>query len=157
MHKIATAIIISFVSLLPSAHTSATDLPSKPERRNFQLSMAFIERLAHCETHSNWKNGGTWSGGLGIYATTWQVWGGTQFAPTPHDATKAQQIIVANRIALWGYTNRKGRFVRPVGLNGWGALPCARPVKLVPRRIGASLAFGRHETTDPYTTSPKGR
>ena len=47
-------------------------------------------------------------GGLGIYVGTWQMFDGDQFAANPGDATKEQQITVAERIY--------SRF----GLSGWG-------------------------------------
>jgi hypothetical protein len=97
---------------------------------------SFWDRLAWCETHSNWQNGGNWAGGLGIARSTWKGFGGQQFARTPDKATREEQIIVANRIAIYGwqtksFLNQKDResgkhfFRRPVGFNGWGALPCA--------------------------------
>jgi len=135
------------------AHTRG-DLPRMSERRKYELSMKFVERLAHCETHSNWQDRGNWSGGLGIARTTWIAFGGRQFAGKPPQATKKEQIIVANRIALWGFTHRDGRFVYPVGLGGWGGLDCARPVRLIHRRIARSLAFSLHETGSPYDSAP---
>jgi hypothetical protein len=157
MRKLFITSLLFIGLILPptmaQAHTR-NDLPRMSERRKYQLSMAFIDRLAHCETHSNWKNGGNWSGGLGIARSTWIAWGGRQFAAAPHHATKKEQIIVANRIALWGFTHRNGRFVFPVGLGGWGALDCARPVRLVHRRIARSQAFSLHEKVDPYKATP---
>lgn len=126
------------------------DLPRMSERRKFQLGGKFIERLAWCETHGDWKDGGNWAGGLGIARSTWIAFGGRQFGRTPDRATKREQIVVANRIALWGYTRRDGRFVYPVGLGGWGGLRCALPATLVKRRIHRSTAFSVHETGDPY-------
>jgi len=106
---------------------------------------SFWDRLAVCETNSNWQDGGQWAGGLGIYTKskfpksdmgTWERFGGEEFAPSPGKATREEQIIVANRIAVIGWkatvvrdadwAKRKGvpqvwEFVRPaVGLNGWG-------------------------------------
>jgi hypothetical protein len=142
-----------FIGLMfpPStAYAHTQELPRMSERRKYELSIKFIDRLAHCETHSDWKNGGNWSGGLGIARSTWIAFGGRQFARAPHYATKQEQIVVANRIALWGFTHRNGRFVFPVGLGGWGALDCARPVRLVKRRIARSVAFSLHESGSPY-------
>jgi len=114
----------------------------------------FWDELARCETANNWQNPGRFSGGLGIMNTgtfakgvlggqmgTWERWGGEEFAPTPQEATKEQQILVANRIALWGWevtVDRGEEFSlrhgvpriyhykkKPVGFGGWGALPCA--------------------------------
>lgn len=73
------------------------------------------ERIAQCETGGNWRDGGRFGGGLGIYVGTWQAYGGTEFAPRPQDATKEQQIAVAERIAR-------------DGLGGWG---CAHTLGLV--------------------------
>lgn len=108
----------------------------------------FWDELARCETASNWQDGGNYAGGLGIYSTgefpnggTWERWGGEQFAPSPDMATKEEQIIIANRIALLGYRTTVHRSAetaerygvplvyeyikKPVGFGGWGALPCA--------------------------------
>ena len=53
-------------------------------------------------------------GGLQITDGTWKAFGGTEFAPTANQATKAQQIVVAKRIAFQGY---KGS--APQGLSAW--------------------------------------
>jgi hypothetical protein len=78
--------------------------------------------MARCETGNNWQNGGEYAGGLGIYVGTWGQWGGREFAPTPDQATPAQQIIVANRVSTQGWMRPDGRFERPVGFSGWGCL-----------------------------------
>lgn len=137
-------------------HAHANELPRMSERRKFQLSTKFVDRLAFCETHSDWGNRGNWSGGLGIARSTWVAFGGRQFGGAPHLATKDEQVVVANRIALWGFTHRSGRFTFPVGLGGWGGLPCARPVVLVGRRIAHSEAFSAHETRNPYQHTQTG-
>ena len=157
MKKILISLVLVLGVIAPATEVSAHDskktlveLPPMYKRRNYQLGGKFIERLAWCETHGDWKNGGNWAGGLGIARSTWTNFGGGRFASTPDRATKEEQIIVANRIALWGYTRRDGRFVYPVGLGGWGGLSCALPARLVRRRIAHSLAFSRHEDGDPY-------
>jgi hypothetical protein len=71
------------------------------------------DRLAQCETAGNWSNGGDYGGGLGIYVGTWRMYGGQDFAARPQYATKAQQIVVAERIARdgmggWGCAHRLG-------------------------------------------------
>ena len=97
---------------------------------------SFWEKVAQCETASDWQNGGKWGGGLGIYQGTWENFGGEEFAPSPGKATKEEQIIVANRIATLGYktvrhrdpakAKRMGVPVSyvwdkdPVGFTGWG-------------------------------------
>jgi hypothetical protein len=117
---------------------------SKP-RKHAYPTIEFWEKLAQCETAQDWGNGGRYAGGLGIMTSgsfpkssmgTWERYGGEQFAPSPDKATKDQQIVVANRIAVEGYSQvvyrdpdwakRQGvpaQYIwdqKPVGLTGWG-------------------------------------
>jgi hypothetical protein len=103
----------------------------KPKATN-----GFWDKLAVCETNSNWQDGGKWAGGLGIYQGTWENFGGTEFAPSPGKATKKEQIIVAHRISTQGYKTVRYRDPKrakimgvpakyvwekePVGFGGWG-------------------------------------
>lgn len=65
--------------------------------------------IARCETGSNWSmQGSTYSGGVGFANTTWNGFGGQQFAPNAGQATKEEQIIVAERVYA------------QYGLSGWG-------------------------------------
>ena len=56
--------------------------------------------VAMCESSGNWQanTGNGYYGGLQIWEPTWIDFGGWEFATLPHEATKAQQIIVAERI-----------------------------------------------------------
>lgn len=62
------------------------------------------DAVAQCESGGNWNHGvvsnryGRFGGGLMIGLQWWAHWGGGEFASTPGGATKAQQIIVAERI-----------------------------------------------------------
>ena len=68
------------------------------------------ERLAQCESNGDWSlnTGNGFHGGLQFTNSTWHAFGGGQFAPNAHQATKSQQIWVAER-TLAG--------------QGWGAWP----------------------------------
>ncbi|MDR3447910.1 MULTISPECIES: acyltransferase family protein [unclassified Dyella] len=79
----------------------------------------YWNKMARCETDANWQNGGRHSGGLGMSVDDWKTWGGNQFAPTPAEATPAQQIEVANRISTQGWTNDTGDIVKPIGFVRW--------------------------------------
>jgi len=96
-------------------------------------SEAYWRKLAQCETDANWRNAGRHSGGLGISIEDWKTWGGAEFAPTPAEATPAQQIDVANRIATEGWTKADGVTVKPAGFARWRCV----------------VALGR-----PHSTSP---
>ncbi len=57
------------------------------------------DKIAQCETGGNWRaQGPTYQGGLGIYFGTWKGFGGRDFADNAGDATREEQIIVAERI-----------------------------------------------------------
>jgi hypothetical protein len=69
-------------------------------------SVKFWEAVSWCETNHKWNDGGYYAGGLGIAQSAWRGYGGWQFAKSPKKATKEQQIIVANRIAFFGFQTR---------------------------------------------------
>ena len=68
------------------------------------------DRLAQCEAGGNWaiNTGNGYYGGLQFSAQTWNGFGGGQFAPTANQATREQQIVVAERV---------------LASQGWGAWP----------------------------------
>ena len=68
------------------------------------------DALAQCEAGGNWSinTGNGFSGGLQFTPSTWAAFGGTQYAPAAHLATREQQIAVAEKV-------RAGQ--------GWGAWP----------------------------------
>ena len=66
-------------------------------------------------TQGNWSmRGPAFSGGVGFANSTWSSFGGTEFAPNAGDATREQQIIVAERVrarvgmGAWGCAKRLG-------------------------------------------------
>jgi len=58
------------------------------------------DRLARCESGNNWaaNTGNGYYGGLQFDKTTWRAYGGSQYAPYPHQATREEQIEVAQRV-----------------------------------------------------------
>lgn len=57
------------------------------------------EKVAWCEQHGHWfVQGPTFSGGLGISRVVWREYGGEEFAPSPAQATKEEQVYIATRI-----------------------------------------------------------
>jgi len=73
------------------------------------------DSVAQCESTNNWSinTGNGYYGGLQFAQSTWEGYGGLQYAPRADLATKAQQIAVAER-TLAG--------------QGWGAWSCASMV-----------------------------
>lgn len=77
---------------------------------------AVWQRMAVCETGGNWSmTGPRYSGGVGFANSTWNAFGGREYAPLAGQATKDQQIIVAERVRA------------AVGYRAWG---CARTIGL---------------------------
>ena len=56
--------------------------------------------IAACESGGNWSanTGNGFSGGLQFTQSTWQAYGGGQYAPSASQASASQQIAVANRV-----------------------------------------------------------
>ncbi|MBC6450269.1 transglycosylase family protein [Actinokineospora sp. HBU206404] len=66
------------------------------------------DRLAHCESTGNWaiNTGNGYYGGLQFNKSTWDAYGGSQYAAYPHQATREQQIAIATKLrdARGGYS-----------------------------------------------------
>jgi LysM repeat protein len=58
------------------------------------------DAVAQCESGGNWSinTGNGYYGGLQFSASTWAAYGGTQYAPQANQASKAQQIAVAEKV-----------------------------------------------------------
>lgn len=72
------------------------------------------DKLAQCESGSRWNinTGNGFYGGLQFTPSTWRGFGGKEFASSAHQATREQQIVVAERV---------------LAKQGWNAWPtCSR-------------------------------
>lgn len=58
------------------------------------------DSLAKCESSGNWSasTGNGFYGGLQFTPSTWAAYGGTQYASSAHNATREQQIAVAEKV-----------------------------------------------------------
>ncbi|WP_409471619.1 transglycosylase family protein [Streptomyces sp. HC307] len=58
------------------------------------------DAVAQCESGGNWSinTGNGYYGGLQFSASTWAAYGGTQYAATADQATKEQQIQIAEKV-----------------------------------------------------------
>ncbi|GGZ06567.1 LysM peptidoglycan-binding domain-containing protein [Streptomyces poonensis] len=58
------------------------------------------DRIAQCESGGDWhiNTGNGYYGGLQFAASTWSGFGGTAYAPTADQASKAQQIAIAAKV-----------------------------------------------------------
>ncbi|WP_371479806.1 transglycosylase family protein [Kitasatospora sp. NBC_00315] len=58
------------------------------------------DKVAQCESGGNWSinTGNGYYGGLQFSQSTWKAYGGGQYAPQAHRASKGQQISVAEKV-----------------------------------------------------------
>lgn len=79
----------------PILHGTATVVKAPPKPA--VSARGVWDRLAACESGGNWQTntGNGYSGGLQFLPSTWRAAGGTRYAPTAHQATREQQIAVA--------------------------------------------------------------
>ena len=58
------------------------------------------DKLAKCESGGNWaiNTGNGYQGGLQFNKQTWQAYGGGQYAPTADQASREEQIAVAEKV-----------------------------------------------------------
>lgn len=103
---------------------AATEAATKEKETSYTVSVApnydpgdgsRWDQLAVCESGGNWAYppvSGGFSGGIMFHIGTWKANGGEEFAPDAYQATREQQIIVAERV---------------LSRSGWGAWPgCSR-------------------------------
>ncbi|HEY0816272.1 MAG TPA: transglycosylase family protein [Pseudonocardia sp.] len=104
------------------------------------------DRVAQCESGGHWNinTGNGFFGGLQFTASTWRSFGGVQFAATPQQASREQQIVVAERVLAgqgwraWPVCSRKAGAMgqpatpRSVPTFSLAAAAKAAPVKPVP-------------------------
>jgi hypothetical protein len=182
LYILATLVSTIFFAASPASAADSSEPRKRPQgveiepvakRNNWKRvkitvtpPVSYWDKVAVCETNSNWQDGGKWAGGLGIYTKgkfgsssmgTWEHYGGEQFAPSPDKATKEEQIIVANRIAVLGWkttvhrdpewAKRKGVPAvyqydkKPVGFSGWG---CVKSKSTGQWRIGLPKNWTKH-------------
>ena len=108
----AEALHVEAVPTAPAAPMEATlhsvpNAPAAPPQRVVTYAGDSVwDDLARCESGGNWaiNTGNGYYGGLQFSLGTWQQYGGTEFAAYPHEATREEQIIVAERLrAARGY------------------------------------------------------
>ena len=96
------------VAMEPTLVALATPAPAAPAPRpavTFDGDTVW-DALAKCESGGNWaiNTGNGYYGGLQFSLGTWQGYGGSAYAAYPHEATREEQIAVAERLrAARGY------------------------------------------------------
>lgn len=110
-----TAIAIALDGYLATVTTTTTAPPAAvvraPRAEPATAGADRWDRLAQCESGGRWDYppvAGGFSGGIMFHVGTWRAMGGEEFAPDAWQATRDQQIVVAERV---------------LAVSGWGAWP----------------------------------
>lgn len=115
------------------------------------------EKVADCESSGNWKadTGNGFFGGLQFTEETWKAFGGTKYAPNAHQATKDQQIAVAEEVlavqgpGAWPACSGKA------GLTKGGETPQISPdAKPAPKQEKPAKPAGGAKDRASYTVKP---
>ena len=110
------------------------------------------DSLAQCESGGNWSTntGNGFSGGLQFTTSTWQAYGGTG---SPADASREQQIAVAERVQAsqgWGAWPSCSA---QLGLSGGGGAPVQQaPIQQAPAQAAPVQAAAVQST--PIQSAP---
>ncbi len=95
------------------------------------------DRLAQCEAGGNWgiNTGNGYHGGLQFSPSTWNAHGGQQYAATANQASRDQQIAVAEKV---------------LASQGWGAWPsCSASIGLTSAPTQRTAPAAKVETPAP--------
>jgi len=94
-------------AIVPMQATLVTiPIAAPPPPAATSLGDTVWDALAMCEASGNWaaNTGNGYYGGLQFSVGTWNGYGGAEFSAYPHQATREQQIVVAERLrAARGY------------------------------------------------------
>ncbi|MGW3043324.1 transglycosylase family protein [Kitasatospora sp. NPDC001159] len=111
------------------------------------------DAVAQCESGGNWSisTGNGFHGGLQFTPSTWAAYGGTAYAPQANQATKAQQISVAEKVlasqgpGAWPVCSKqaglsKGGAPAAVDISAETSAPAAKPAKRAAKPVAAPRA-----------------
>ncbi|MFF1409591.1 transglycosylase family protein [Streptomyces sp. NPDC058289] len=122
----------SVLVALVAGPVAALTLPLLAAAPASAASVATWDKVAQCESTGNWaiNTGNGYYGGLQFSKSTWEAFGGTKYAAYAHQATKEEQIRIAEKV---------------LATQGEGAWPHCGPAA----NLGADHA-------DPYPSEPEG-
>lgn len=102
------------------------------------------DRLAECESGGDWNidTGNGYYGGVQFSPSTWRAFGGGEFAPNAHQASREQQIVVAERTLAGQGWNAWPSCSRQTGVRGEGptvrSAPAPAPAPAPAERVRLS-------------------
>ncbi len=132
---LATAGVTGTAALVgPATEAPATAAPSRAADVNW-------DAIAHCESGGDWdiNTGNGYYGGLQFSRGTWRAYGGSRYASTADQASREEQIQIAERV-------RDGQ-----GLGAWPT--CGRRASSTKQYRAAREAARPAATANPSTTT----
>jgi hypothetical protein len=102
------------------------------------------DKLAQCESGSRWdiNTGNGYHGGLQFSPRTWSAFGGKEFAPVAYKASRAEQIVVAERVLAQQGWNAWPSCSRKTGVRGESSTQRSAPA----RESGEQVRLAAQET-----------
>jgi LysM repeat protein len=123
----------------------------------FAASDAVWDRVAQCESGGRWdiNTGNGFHGGLQFTPQTWKAFGGGEFAPVAYQASREQQIAVAERVLAGQGWNAWPSCSKKAGATG-KAEPNKRVLAKASKPAAAPKAPARAAapTTGDYVVKP---
>ncbi|BFV56615.1 resuscitation-promoting factor protein RpfA [Kitasatospora sp. CMC57] len=92
-NRVRLAVMGGAIAVLPVAGLVTANSASA-------ASVSTWDKVAQCESTGDWSiaNGNGFYGGLQFTSSTWAAFGGTSYAPQANQASKAQQIAIAEKV-----------------------------------------------------------
>jgi len=140
------------------AAVSAAGLALSATAANAATTTSTWDALAQCESGGNWSinTGNGFSGGLQFTSSTWSAYGGTG---SPENASREQQIAVAERVQASQGWGAWPSCASQLGLSGGGGAPVqSAPVQAAPAQSvqvqsapAKQAPAARHATSVPLS------
>lgn len=119
--------------------TAAVGTMASAQSASAATSGSVWDRVAACESGGNWSinTGNGFYGGLQFTSQTWQGFGGGKYASSAHQATKGQQIEIAQKVlqvqgpGAWPVCSKKAGLTKANGMTGGGS-PAPAPTQSTP-------------------------
>ena len=114
------------------------------------------DKVAQCEGSGNWKTntGNGFQGGLQFTPSTWKAYGGTQYAPNANQASREQQIAVAERVLQAQGPNAWPVCSKKAGLTKGGGLDNQNVSASISKK-GVSVSVGKKSDKSEHKSQKK--
>ena len=127
-----------------------------------QADTSVWDKVAYCESTNNWSinTGNGFYGGLQFTISTWNSFGGQEFADRAEHATKAEQITVAQRVlavqgpGAWPVCSKYAGLTKENGGASYSA-PASTAVSTTKAATAAAKPASTSSTASKATTTKK--